>query len=855
MSGFLAAPRVPGFWLSLKLALRELRGGLGGFRVFLACLALGVASIAGVGSVSRGLTDGLRQEGRAILGADLVFSQQHTDATPDKRAYLAGLGRLTDVVTLRAMARSEAGEATLSEIKAVDPSVYPLVGRLGLEPAGDLAPALGAREGQAGAVADPALLARLGIDVGDEILLGEVRVRVAAALVDEPDALSEGIDFGPRLIVALDTLQASGLLQPTSIARWSYRLALPDGTPDEALPPIVEEAEAAFPDAGWRVRGRDNASERLSENIQRFTQFITIVGLTALLVGGVGVANGVTAFVDRKRESIAVMKSLGATGTRIFSIYLSQIMLIAGCGIAIGLAVGALTPFIVEWGFGAILPLPFLASLQPAELLLAALYGFLVALTFGVWPLARAHDIPVSALFRDHVAERSGWPRRRYVVFTVLATAGLVALAITSAYDVRVGLFFVAAAGAVFLLLRLVAIGIMAAARRLPPIRSTELRLAIANIHRPGALTASIVLSLGLGLSLLVTLVLIDGSIRHQLTAALPERAPSFFFVDIPNSEAQAFSDLVLKESPGATLETVPMLRGRIIALNGQSTENYEAGEAAWVLRGDRGITHSATVPENSRVVEGEWWPADYSGENLVSLEKRIADELRVGIGDTLTVNVLGRDITARIGNLRDLEWESLGINFVMVFSPNTFAGAPYQVLATLSYAEEAPPAREFALLRDVAAAFPGVVSVRVKDALNTIDGIVANLALAIRSASAVTLIASVLVLAGALAAGHRYRVYDAVILKTLGATRRRVLSAYALEYMIVGGATALFGLVAGSISAYIIITWVMRITFVPDIPGALVAAFAALAFTVALGLYGTWRLLGRKPAAVLREL
>jgi len=408
----------------------------------------------------------------------------------------------------------------------------------------------------------------------------------------------------------------------------------------------------------------------------------------------------------------------------------------------------------------------------------------------------------------------------------------------------------------IFLALRLVAMLTMALARRLPRPRSTVVRLAVANISRPGALTPSVVLSLGLGLSLLVTVIELDGNLHRQFAAALPEKAPSFFFLDIPSADAESFDGFVREHAPRSTLERVPMLRGRIVGANGSKAEELKpADRSAWVLRGDRGITYASTLPAGSRLVAGEWWAADYAGPPLVSLEERVAKDLDLKLGDTITVNVLGRNLTARIANLRAVEWQSLGINFVLVYSPGTFGGAPHTDIATLTFADAGTTPEETALVKAMADAFPTISAVRVKDALDAVDHIVGNLVLALRAASSVTLIAAALVLGGALAAGQRFRVYDAVILKTLGATRRRLLAAYALEYLLIGLATVAFGVAAGSLAADLVVTRVMEFPFVWVSGPAIGAALLALLVTVALGLAGTFTALGHKPAAVLRNL
>ena len=484
------------------------------------------------------------------------------------------------------------------------------------------------------------------------------------------------------------------------------------------------------------------------------------------------------------------------------------------------------------------------------------LYGFLTALAFALWPLGRAHDVPVSALYRDAVAPERRTPRVLYVALTALTIATLAALAVVLAYDRKIAAIFIVAAAAVFLTLRLVATLIMGIARRVPRPRYALLRLVLANIHRPGALTPSVVLSLGLGLALLVTLLEIDGNLRNQFVAALPDKAPSVFFVDIQDADAARFDAFAGKAAPDARYERVPMLRGRIVSANGIRAEDLKAApNASWVLQSDRGITYAADVPAGSRVVAGEWWKPDYQGPPLVSFENKIADGLGLKIGDSVVINVLGRNITATLANLRAVEWQSLGINFVLVFSPGSFRGAPHTHIATLAYPGGVTVAQEIALLKQAATEFPTVTAVRVREALEAVAKVVLDLTLAIRGASAITLIAAVLVLAGALATGHRHRVYDAVVLRMLGATRWRLLAAYALEYLLIGLAAAIVGVMAGSLAAYLVMTEVMNLSFTWLPIPALTATICAAALTIAFGLVGTFSALGQKPAPVLRHL
>jgi putative ABC transport system permease protein len=851
-----ALASIPGLALTLRFALREMRGGLRGFAVFIACIALGVAAIAGVGSFSRSLGDGLAREGRVILGGDVSFSLSQREASPAERAFLDSQGQVSAAATMRAMARSAAGETALVEIKAVD-GAYPLFGNVALEPAGNLASALAQRDGVYGAAADPALLARLNLERGARVVVGSATIELRATLGGEPDKLAGGIGFGPRLLVSEAALRATGLIQPGSLVRWHYRLKVPGADAnDRAAQAVVAASERQLPDAGWEVRTRANASPALGRNIERFTQYLTLVGLTALLVGGVGVANAVKHYLDRRREVIATLKSLGATGGRVFAIYLTEVMLLAAIGTAIGLLIGALLPFAISAAFGKVLPLPIEPALHAGELSFAVLYGFLTALAFALWPLGRAHDVPVSALYRDAVAPERRTPRALYVALTALTIATLAALAVVLAYDRKIAAIFIVAAAAVFLLLRLVATLIMGIARRIPRPRYALLRLVLANIHRPGALTPSVVLSLGLGLALLVTLLEIDGNLRNQFVAAMPDKAPSVFFVDIQDADAARFDAFARKAAPDARYERVPMLRGRIVSANGIRAEDLKAApNASWVLQSDRGITYAADVPAGSRVVAGEWWKPDYQGPPLVSFENKIADGLGLKIGDPVVINVLGRNITATLANLRAVEWQSLGINFVLVFSPGSFRGAPHTHIATFTYPGGTTVAQEIALLKQAATEFPTVTAVRVREALEAVAKVVLDLTLAIRGASAITLIAAVLVLAGALATGHRHRVYDAVVLRMLGATRWRLLAAYALEYLLIGLAAAIVGVMAGSLAAYLVMTEVMNLSFTWLPVPALAATICAAALTIVFGLVGTFSALGQKPAPVLRHL
>jgi putative ABC transport system permease protein len=850
--------------LALRLAWRDLRGGLKGFGVFIACLALGVAAIAAVTSAARGVGEGLSREGKRILGGDAAFTLVQREATPAERTWLEARGQVSVMATMRAMANAGDKGTALVEIKAVD-AAYPTIGEVRSDPQQPLATMLAAQDGVHGALVDPLILGRLDLKHGDNLMIGQTRVRISGTLLSEPDKVAAGVGLGPRLLLSEDALRASGLVQPGSLIRWSYRINLAGDEAASAplLAALEADAKRQLPEAGWEVRTRSNADPRFSRNIDRFSQFLTLVGLTALLVGGVGVANAVRRFVDMKRVDFATSKALGAPGSQVVAIHLIEVMLVACIGVGIGVLAGASLPFVLAGLLADILPVPLSPTIAWSELGIAAIYGLVTALVFALLPLGQAHDTPVSALFRDVVDAQNRRPRLVYLVAFGIALALMVGITILFAYDWRIAAIYIGVIAAAFVLLRGVGIGIMRLAAAMPRSRLPSLRMAVANMHRPGALTPALVLSLGLGVALLSALSFIDISLKRALTQNLPERAPTFFFLDIPSQRTAEFDAFIAAQSPGAKLERVPMMRGRVVTLNGVPAEQIKAADRfGWVLEGDRGITYGAELPKDSTLVSGTWWAPDHRGEALVSFDHELATGLGLRVGDQITVNVLGRNITARLANTRKVEWRNLGINFVMMFSPNTFAGAPHTHLATLTApAEAATPtvtetaARDATLLRALGRSFPAVTAVRVKDALDAANDLVAKLTLAIRAASGIAVAASLLVLAGALAAGQRSRLYDAMILKSLGATRARILGAYGLEYALTGMVAAVFGVIAGAGAAWAVTTRAMNIEFAFSPYSALLLALATVGIAVCFGLAGTLRILSKKPSSYLRSL
>lgn len=832
--------------IAFQFARRELRGGLRGFGIFLACLTLGVAIIAGVGSLSSAIVAGLEAEGQTLLGADVALRVNHQPASAEGIQYLADNGeRVSKSEQMRAMGIADNGRRTLVELKAVD-DLYPLYGEMILKEGIDLADAIAFRNERFGAAIDTALAIRLQLAPGDMLRVGVETFEVRAIIESEPDRSTEGFTLGPRVMIAREAMEPTGLVLPGSLIDYIYRVAL---APDADLDSWVEDLKNAFPDGTWRVRTRDNSTPGVERFVERFAMFLSLVGLVALIVGGVGVGNAVKNYMDTKTDTIATLKCLGASGPLIFNVYLIQIMVIASVGIIGGLTIGLFVPFALNAILPDRLPVDALYGIYPLPLLLAALYGALTAATFAIWPLARAREVPAAGLFRSLIAPVRELPRRGYLIALSCSVGVFIAMAVGLAELKFFAAWFIVGSFACFVFLRLMAAGVIAVSRRIRRPHDPGLRIALSNLHRPGTPTASVVLSMGLGLTLLVMVALIQENVVQQVNKQLPEVAPSFFFMDIQPNQIDGVKETVAAIETVTEIQSVAMLRGRVILLDGVPVDNVEIDqEAAWVVRGDRNLTYAKVPPENNTVDEGEWWPEDYDGPPLLSLGGD-ARGLGLSIGDTVTVNILGREIEAEVANFRQIDWSGIGINFMMIFSPGIIEEAPHVHLAT---AHVDPDMEEEVMIR-VTEKFPNVSIIRVKEVVEAANGLLEDLRTAIQAVASVTLLAGALVLAGALASGQKARIYDAVMLKVLGATRRNILKAYLAEFSLLGLVAAFVGAFAGTVGSWLVMTMVMDADWIFQADVLLTTIFGAIAFTVILGLVGTWQTLGQKPAPVLR--
>ena len=818
--------------------------GVRGFRVFLACLILGVATTAAVGSLGEALKAGLARDAKMILGGDVELVQFSQPLADEVTAYLdANTTAISHVVTMRGMAHVEDGSSrSLVELKAVDGN-YPLVDRARLEDGTALADALA----DGGAAVEKSLLDRLGIGIGDRLRVGTALLTVRAVLEREPDKLSAGFALGPRLMMNHASLQGTRLVQPGTLVRHRYRALVPDGTDVAGW---VAGLEAAFPAANWRLRDTRDANPSLRRQLDRVGLFLTLAGLAALLVGGIGVASAVSSHLHGKLHTIAALKCVGATRATVQRAFLLQMGVLGLGAIAAGLIIGAAAPRVLAALMGDSLPVPLAGVIHGAPLGLAAAYGALTMLAFSLWPLGRAARTRPGVLFRGAAAPASGWPPLAAVAGTVLAAGALAGIAVGTAPRPGIALGFVLGAPAALAIFRAAAALVVVMARRTRPRRLPALRLGLANLGRPGAPTVPVAMSLGTGLAVLVAIALVQGNLGAQISEQRNDERPAFFFLDIQKHQVVPFERLVEKTTGAEYGRGVPMLRGRVVRIAGIPVREAKVAPGSeWVTQSDIGLSYAAESPPNAEITAGEWWATDYDGPPLVSLTEEVAHDFGLSLGDTLSINVLGREFTAEVASLRRVDWTAFDINFVVIFSPGVLEGAPQSHLATAHATPDAEPVLE----RAVTEHFANITAIPIRAIIKALDELMGRIGAAIQAVAGLTVAAGLLVLAGATAAGHERRVHDAVVFKVLGARRGDLLRAFLAEHILLGCAIAGLAIGIGTLAAWAFVTQVLDLQwrFLPEYVA--VTAAACITMTLVLGFASTWRALGRKAAPLLR--
>jgi len=833
----------PAAW---RIARRDLHRRFRGLRLLLVCLFLGVGALAAIGSLTSAIRGELDAQGRTILGGDLEVELWQRPLNDNESEFLARYGTLSPGLRMQAMA--SAGEAaTPIELKAVDAS-WPLYGELtladgrqvGAPPAGQAWIAEGAAE-------------RLGIGPGDRFRVGTGELVVGGVIDEEPDRLSEGFQLGQTVIVPLEFPATAGLTAPGAMYQSKTRVRFErDADPEE-----VEEALAgAFPGAGYDIRTRDRASPGAERFVGRMGEFLTLVGLAALVIAGIGIGGGVASYLEARRASIATLKILGATSGDILRIYALQIGAAAVAGALAGLVAGVLVTPLLASALGDLLPVRSGLVFDPAALLRAALFGMLVALVFAAPPVMHARHYPAMALMRSRVAPLArAW--RGAVLPVSLGLAGIAALALVGSPQPGLSATFLGGAAVILLLLWGLGRAIRTLAARVPRPSDAIARAALANIHRPGSATGSLVTALGFGLAAFVLLAAVQTSLSANIQRSVPSIAPDYFVLDIPRDRLDEFRDEVGRQAPGAEIEAVPTLRGAILAYGPRDNptvvaELDELPEGAWALSGERGLTYAEMLPEGNSLVAGEWWPAGYDGEPLVSIDADLAQAAGIRIGDYLTFGLLGVERQARVANLRRIDWESMGFNYVLVFSPNAIADAPHNLAATI----ELPPGQPAGgLLRSLVRAFPSSSVIEVGPLLTQARTILDQVSLAILAAASVAVLAGIAVLLGAIAAARAARIYDTVILRVLGASTRQLLMLQLAEFGLLAALLALVALGLGGATAWLVIVELFEFEWMPDWPRVLAVLGAGIALVLAFALGASLPLLRARPAGVLRAL
>jgi putative ABC transport system permease protein len=841
-----------GGWV--RVALIDLRGDIRRFTILLTCLALGVGAIAAVSSVGAALQSAIARDARVILGGDLEVRNSGSDVPADQVAYFNRLGAVAEVVDLNARATADDKSVFLS-LRAVSDN-YPLVGtvELGAGANGAALPDLLAkRDGLPGVVVDAKALDRLGLALGDQVSIGNADFIIRATLKALPDQAAQGFQLGLPALISVEGLHDADLDVAGALTRFRYKIALANLDFDAAS----ADLRKTFPDAAWDIRSPHDATADLARFFDLFSRFLVLVGLSSLLVGGVGVSNAVSAYINERQTSIATLRSLGATSARVLVHFLSQIMLLSLVGIVIGVVLGAASTLIALPILSSMLAIELQPTLDLPSLAAAAAFGILIAFAFALLPLRRAQKLQPASLFRaagGNLAIGVGWReivRPRTAVPLLLAFGGIAGLAVLVTGEPMLVLWYGVGALVAFALLRGAAWVLQAALRLIPPLPIAVLRQAIKAIHRPGAPAPVVILSLGLGLALLLMITVLDANLRSQIGGAIADKAPSFVLIDVKKDELpaiEAFTDADLQIS---AFESVPMLRGTIETVKGQPASELGLlpDTIADMFKGDTALSWAKELPSGSTVAEGKWWAPDYSGDPLISLSREMQEPLGLKLGDQLTISLAGRPITVTIASFRDIDEREGQLNFRLLLSPGLIEKAPQTFMASIKADDGADDAVESRLSK----AFPALTFLPVGDALERIAAILASLANAVAIVGSIAVLSGMLVLAGAMAVGRKQREADAVVMKVLGATRRDVIIAFAVEYGILGLLSAVLALILGTTGAWAILTYVLEIPFVLDITTALTITFGAIVLTIVTGMLTTWSAMSVRPARQLR--
>ncbi len=840
----------------MRVGLTDLRGDMRRFGILIACLALGTGVIAAVGSVGAGFVQAVERDATTMMGGDLGAALSDRAASAEELAFLQTLGEITHVVDTTA--RGVAGENTVFlDLIAVDEN-YPLLGEVKSPQlsSGEKPDALlTVKDGVFGAIVDPVLLDRLELDLGGRFFIGEAEFEIRGTLQSLPDSAIRGFQLGLTTLIPVVALAEMGELRtpmPGLLTHYRYKIVLDNMAYEDAAAAIAER----FDEEDWEIRSPREAAGDLVHFYDLFSRFLMIVGLSSLLVGGVGVSNGVSAYISERQRSIATLRSMGATGSRIMVHFLTQIGVLTLVGVALGVAFGAVASLILLPFVGNIININLPALVDIPSLLTAAGFGILAGFAFSYLPLIGAQKVSPALLFRSlgTTMPQMSWRtmvKPQVVVPIAIAVAGIFLLAVLITNRISLVGFYALGVFASFVLLRGSGWMLQRALRLIPPTSFTALRNALRNIYHPGSSAPVVIVSIGMGLAMLLVISLLNNNLQSQLLGAVSRDAPTFVALDLFPDEVEALEQLAKEDDNIVQFQSSAMLRGSVSKVNGvdAATLTDVGEEAMFLLSGEIPLTWVREMPPATTSIEGEWWPADYDGPQLISLRQTIKSQLRVEVGDTIQFKLFGDVVDTKIANFREYEWQN-GINFMVTFSPGPIEAFPFNYLGIIKAAEGAEKITE----RKLARLFPDLSFIPIGDALSQMAGVLARLGAAVKVVGGLAVINGLLVLAGTMAAGRKQREAEAIIQKVLGATRVEILWVFVIEYGLLGAFAALIASGVGIFSAWAITESIMDVKFGVDPMLILFVVVGAVLLTIATGAATTWQALSSRPAQVLRN-
>ncbi len=896
----------------LRVAWKETRAGWRHFVFFLSCIALGVGAVVGIGLFAANVEEAVLREARGLHGGDLEIRLSHRLSETGRQLLHSLTARGVEVshaseLVAMAAADRRAGDKAypdtqLVELKAVE-DTYPLYGTVRLEPERPLpdllAPSasgcgdqsarpdpLGLTTGDVcyGAVVQESLLIRMGLSMGQTLKIGQARFRITGLIKKEPDRMANMFSLGPRVLISQSGLAATELIKPGSRVRERYLLKVPGALP---LSPLRHELMGRVLAESARISSFRDAQPQLKQFLEQLSRYLGLIGLTALFVGGIGVAMSIRAFLREKIEHVAVLKTLGADSRLVILLYLIQTLELAMVGAAAGVGVGVLLQGVLpkalagllnshlleQVGFSSTLSVVALAPIAKGFAL-----GVLTTLLCTLWPLLQIRDIRPAGIFRRDVAETGDEPGRRRSwsdlraglhvalrrdnLMTALAGGGgLLALSLWQASSWQLGLLFMGGLALSVLLLLVTTRSLLSVLPAIPLRRSIRLRYALGNLTRPGSHATGMIIALGIGVTVILTVALLERSLVAQMRDSRPSDAPTFFFIDIQPDQAEGFAAL-LREHLGAMPPALtPLVRSRLAALNGQPIPPKETGEGdrgdredrrkAWYLSREYVLTYLETLPKDNTVIKGTWWPRFLRPEKpLVSVEEEAAKNLGLDVGSTVTLDIQGTRLTAEVSSIRKVAWGNFSTNFYMILSPGSLDGAPITYVAAVNVL----PHKEIPLQQAVVAAFPNVTAINIGDVLEGFARVLDRLSLAIRAVALFCVVAAGSVMGAALAVTRYRRLYESVILKALGATRGLVAQTFAVEYLLLGTVAGLVGTILASGLGWAVLRFIFELpwTFHPALLAAGLSSTVLL--TVLIGFWGTYGILGQRPLPILRR-